>query len=825
MSTHWLLPSRRLVQDTYIAIRGCAHRPIFSITAVLSLALGIGLNAGIFALFDALVWRPYPVRDASALVNIYQQIRRGGSRSFEGYSNLVSYPEYQRYRAAATSFENLAAYHSAPGAIEATPSTPVQVGIVSCNYFETLRVRPQLGRLLMSDDCDSGGNDRTVVLSDRVWRNLFGASPAILGSSIRLRGALLTVVGVAEPNFSGIRWGRDDVWIPITVQPAVFADGRSDRLAEERLSWLWMVGRLRPGVDREMAQAELAVVGQHASAGDPERITTVSVADGSLYSEPGMRARVIQLSVALLAVSGVVILLVCINLLSLLSARSLTRRREVAVRLALGATRRALVGQFMLESVVLGLVGGTVGLVVASVVLRLVVAADQSGALAQASLSIGPRVIAYVLPLSVLCSFVFGLLPALQATRVDLAPSLRSADQTAGHWASQRFRRAVVTAEVAGCYLLLALAALFLRAVAEDNATDIGLRTDGIVAVGLRVGELGMDSVRASAAYEQLAGRLGSVSGVEGMALTDRVPFGNLRTADVESIDGKAKTWVVRQRVSPDYFRVLDVPLLSGRPLLEEDEQSGGDRPVVVSQWLAEVLWPGADPVGKRFRLQDVDSDARPYFIVVGVAENGRSVSVREGDPPMLYEPIGRGGAAEATLLVRASPAGEKAVLALVPALVREIDPILPVSVWRLRDRVAAAFSGTRLVAYVAGGLGLLAVLLAAIGIYGVVNYNAMQRTSEFGVRMALGASPGQILWMAARQGLLAVGMGLVAGIGMAAMGAKVMRSLVHGVSTVDPLVLGTMSIVVIALGSAAILVPAARMLRRDPTRALRTLG
>lgn len=200
MTTHWLLLSRQLVRDAYIAIRGFARRPVFSITAVLSLALGIGLNAGIFTLFDAIVWRPYPVRDASALVNIYQRIRRGGSRNFEGYSNLVSYPEYQRYRAAATSFEKLAAYSSAPGAIDATPSIPVQVGVVSCNYFETLRVRPQLGRLLMSDDCGSGGSDHTVVLSDRVWRNLVGASPAILGSSIRLRGTLLTVVGVAEPR-------------------------------------------------------------------------------------------------------------------------------------------------------------------------------------------------------------------------------------------------------------------------------------------------------------------------------------------------------------------------------------------------------------------------------------------------------------------------------------------------------------------------------------------------------------------------------------------------------------------------------------------------
>jgi predicted permease len=657
-----------------------------------------------------------------------------------------------------------------------------------------------------------------------VWRNLFGASPAILGTSIRLRGALLTVVGVAEPNFSGLSWGRDDVWIPMTVQPLVFADGRGDQLAEERLGWLWMVGRLRPGVDRERAQTELAVVGQHASAGDPGRITTVSVTKGSLFSQPAMRARAIQLSVALLAVSGVVILLVCINLLGLLSARSLTRRREVAVRLALGATRRALVGQFMLESVALGLLGGTVGLFVASVVSRLAVSADQTGALAQASLSIGPRVIAYVLPLSVLCSFLFGLLPALQATRIDLAPSLRSADQTAGHSASQRFRRAVVTVEVAGCYLLLALAALFLRAVAEDNATDIGIRTDDVVTVRLKLDELGMDSIRASAAYERLVGRLQRVPGVEGVALTDRLPFDFVSTADVESIDGKAKTWAIRQRVSPDYFRVLDVPLLAGRPFREEDQRSGGDRPVVVSQQMAQTLWPDASPIGKRFRLQNVDRNDRPYF-VVGVAKNGRSVAVREGDPPILYEPVGRTGALESTLLVRASPAGAKAILTLVPSLVREIDPTIPVSAGWLRDRVAAAFSGTRLVAYVAGGLGLLAVLLAAIGIYGVVNYSAVQRTSEFGVRMALGASPGQILWMAARQGLTAVGMGLVVGIGLAAMGATVMRSLVDGVNTIDPLVLGAMSVVVIALGGVAIVAPIGRMLRKDPTRALRTLG
>lgn len=825
MTTHWLLFFRRLARDTSIAIRGCARRPVFSITAVLSLALGIGLNAGIFALFDAVIWRPFPVRDASALVNVYQRIRHGGSRESVGYSNLVSYPEYQRYRAAATSFEGLAAYTSAPGAIDATPSIPVHVGIVSCNYFATLRVRPQLGRLLVNDDCGRRRDDHVVVLSDRAWRSLYGASPAILGKSIRLRGTLLTVVGVAEPSFGGISWGREDVWIPLTIQPAVFADGHGDRLAEERLSWLWMVGRLRPGVDRERAQAELAVVGQHASAGDSGRITTVSVTKGSLYSEPGMRARAIQLAVALLAVSSVVILLVCINLLSLLSARSLARRREVAVRLALGATRRALVGQFMIESVVLGLVGGTIGLSVASAVLRLAASADQSGALTQASLSVGPRVVAYVLPLSVLCSFVFGLLPALHATRLDLAPSLRSTDQTAGHSASQRFRRAVVTAEVAGCYLLLALAALFLRAVAEDNATDIGLRTEGVVTVRLGVGELGMDSSSASAAYESLAGRLSSVPGVESVALTDRVPFGYVSTVDVESMDGKAKSWAVRQRVSPNYFRTLEVPLLAGRPLLDEDERSGGDRPVVVSKWMADNLWPDSDPVGKRFRLQDVGSDARPYFVVVGVAANGRSVSVREGDPPMLYEPIGRGGATEATLLVRASSAGAKAVLTLVPSLVREIDPTLPVSAGRLDDSVAAAFSGTRLVAYVAGGLGVLAVLLAAIGIYGVVNYNAVQRTSEFGIRMALGASPARVLWMAARQGMIAVGVGLVAGVALAAMGAKVMRSLVHGVSTIDPLVLGTMSVVVMALGGVAIVVPIARMLRSDPTRALRAPG
>jgi predicted permease len=383
----------------------------------------------------------------------------------------------------------------------------------------------------------------------------------------------------------------------------------------------------------------------------------------------------------------------------------------------------------------------------------------------------------------------------------------------------------VVTAEVAGCYLLLALAALFLRAVAEDNATDIGIRTDGVVTIRLKLDELGMDSTRATAAYEQLMDRLRSVPGVEGVALTDRLPFDFVSTADVESMDGKARTWAIRQRVSPNYFRVLDVPLLAGRPLLERDERSGGDRPVVVSQHAAETLWPESSPIGKRFRLQDVDRDDRPYFVVVGVAKNGRTVAVREGDPPILYEPIGRAGALASTLLVRASPAGAKTILALVPSLVREIDPAVPVAAGWLGDRVNAAFSGTRLVAYLAGGLGLLAVLLATIGIYGVVNYSAVQRTSEFGVRMALGASPRQILWLAAHQGMLAVAMGLGVGIGLAVMGANVMRSLVHGVSAIDPLVLGAMSVVVIALGGAAIVLPIGRMLRKDPTRALRTLG
>jgi putative ABC transport system permease protein len=806
-------------------MRGFLRRPIFPITTILSLALGIGLNAGIFVLLDTVVWRPYPVRDASAVVNVYQQVRHGGSRNFEGYSNLVSYPEYRRYRAAATSFENLAAYKSARGAIEATPSMPVQVGIVSCNYFETLRVRPQLGRLLAGRDCDRGENDHTIVLSDRLWRSHFGASPAILGTTIRLRGTLLTVVGVAEPSFDGLIWGKEDVWIPITVQPAVFADGRGDKLAAERLGWLSMVGRLRPDVDRDRAQTELAVVGQHASAGDPGRTTIVSVTKGSLFSQPAMRSRAVQLSVALLAVSGVVLLIVCTNLLGLLSARSLTRRREVAVRFALGATRRALIGQFMIESIILGLIGGTVGLLIASAVSRLAISADQTGALAQASLSLGPRVIGYVLALSVLCAFLFGLLPALQATGIDLAPSLRSADQAAGHSASQRFRRTIVTVEVAGCYLLLALAALFLKAVAADNATDIGIRTDDVVAVHLKLDELGVDSIRAGAIYEQLMGRLRSVPGVEDVALTDRLPFDFVSTADVESMDGKAKTWAIRQRVSPEYFRVLGVPLLTGRRLLEEDERSGGDRPVVISEHMAETLWPTSSPIGKRFRMQDVSRYSRPYFVVVGVAKNGRTVAVREGDPPILYEPIGPTGALESTLLVRASPAGAKTILTLVPSLVHEMDPTIPVAVGWLSDRVSEAFSGTRLVAYAAGALGLLAVLLAAIGIYGVVNYSAVQRSSEFGVRMALGASPRQILWLAAHQGMLAVAMGLGVGVGLAVMGAKVMRSLVHGVSAVDPLVLGAMSVVVIALGGAAIVFPIGRMLRGDPTRSLRTLG
>ena len=820
-------PVEDLLRDLGYALRGARRNPGFALAAVVSLAVPIGLNTTIFTIVDSLLFRPLPVARPGELVDVYTSHPDG-----ERYSTSA-YQDYLDLRAGNDVFTDMAAHVPMSAAVRVDETGRFVMGeAVTGNYFEFLGVQPALGRMLVPDD-DRPGAARVAVISDGLWDRAFGRDPGVVGRSFRIRSQPYLVAGVAPPGFAGmLPLFGPDLWIPMTWidDVARMTFGPRDETGSERggNGRTYIKGRLRDGVTLAGADASLDVIMAGLAAADPDagedrRVTLTRTKNAGL--PPGTAGPATVIGAAGLMLVGVVLLVACANVMGMLLARATARRREIGVRLAVGASRGRLVRQLLAESLVLSCLGAGAGLALAWGLLR---------TLAPAELSLGPfaftfefvldaRAFLFTSALAAGAGVAAGLVPALRATRPNLVRDLNGAVAVA-RAGGQRWvlRDALVALQLAVTVPLLVLAGLLARSLVVVGVSP-GFDPDRVAVVGADLGEIGYEADRADGFLRTAIERVESMPGVEAASLASTVPLDAMNNPEsvlVSGLHGPGDRGAPLDSVavSADYFATLGVPLLQGRTFTAADTRES-PRVAIVSEAMARRFWPAETPIGQRFRLGTWDG---PDYEVVGVSAD---YQVRtESEEPASYLHLAAAQHPRPLMLLLARTDGDAA--ALSAAIRRELRRMEPEVFFfhqgnTLRETASAAMLPARVAATVASASGIVALVLGAIGLYGVVAYLVLRRTREFAVRAALGAGSGTLLRLVlatgARVAVLGAGAGAVltfAVTGLASQAAP-------GISVADPVVWAGVLLLIVGVIAAAHVGPARRILRLDLARAL----
>ncbi|HLL75964.1 MAG TPA: ABC transporter permease [Pyrinomonadaceae bacterium] len=813
-----------IFQDLRYGLRAFAKSPGFTAVAVVALAVGIGANATIFSFVNAMLLRPMVgVAEPERLVAVYT------SDYSSGLYGASSFPDYMDFRAQSDAFEGLAAFQTAVANLAAPgDETPERArGLyVTGNFFEVLGVRPAAGRLFNDQDDAAPGANPFVVLSHAIWRGRFGADPSVVGRALSLDGRPYTVVGVAAESFKGLQLGETaQFWLPVSMLPESVLSGRGNRGFE-------LVGRLKPGVTAGQAQAQVSGVFARLAAAYPEtnlgtlerpdQPRPVAVLPQTLLG-PGQREDVQALSLLLLAAVGFVLLIACANVANLLLARAASRRREIAIRLALGASRLRLVRQLVTESLVLALAGGALGLVVSLWTSDLLPSFFTGEDTSLLDLSVDGRVLGFTLGVSVVTGLLFGLAPALQSTRAGLTAGLKDEGGMMPA-AGRRFglRGLLVVAQVALSLVLLAGAGLFIRSLRNAVTFDPGFDADRLLLATLEIRGGQLSKEEGAQLYRELQERVAALPGVGGVTYTRVVPLGGggqRRNIFIEGYQPRPNedTELNTNVVGPDYFRTMGIPLVEGRDFGPQDtEKSPGV--VVVNEELARRYFPGQSPVGKRLRT----NSEGPYLEIVGVARTVKYRDLREQPLPFVYIPLAQEYQRGMTLVARTD--GDP--LSLAPAVsgaMAEIDRRLPLfNVRTMASYVSAGLAADRMIAVMLGLFASAALALAAVGIYGVLAYSVAQRTREIGIRLALGAQRADILRLVVGQGMALVLVGAGLGLVLALVLGRLFAGLLFGVGASDPSTLAAITLLLTAVALLACYLPARRATKVDPMEALR---
>jgi predicted permease len=813
-----------VLQDVRYGFRMLARSPGFTAVAVVSLALGIGVNTAIFSLFNAVLIRPVPV--------VGEQSRLVWLRA------PSSYPDYQDYREQARGFEGMAAATGTRDFSLTRGGEPEMVRgeFVTANYFEVLGVGAQSGRTFLEEE----GREPApvVVLSHDLWRTRFGADPALVGRQVTLNGLGFTVVGVAPERFVGTEVGLNrDLWVPLSTEPLLNPQvaGRmetgegADILRRRNTHWLAVFGRLGAGVTREQAGAELGGIARRVAEAqrgrvDHETLRRVELLSMSGGMDPRDQEEALPVAGVVMGVVGIVLLIACANIAGLLVARAAARRRETAIRQALGAGRARLVRQWLTESVLLGLLGGAFGLLLALWANDLLLFYAHQTPLAALDLRLDYRVLTFALCVSVGSGVVFGLAPALQASRLDIVTALKTEDALARASSRRsRLRAAFVTAQVTLSVVLLVCAGLFIRSLQSAHTIDPGFRVERALTVPVDLGLLRYGAEEGRGFYRELLARVESQPGVEGASLVRFAQLGFSFAQGQVFAEGRASAVgdglsAGFNVVGPRYFRTMNTTLVRGRDFTEADRE-GAPAVAVVNETLAASLWPGEDPLGKRLSFEGAGG---PFLEVVGVARDGKYRSLGDRPRPYLFRPLMQSYEPRMTLVVRTK--GEPLALAgAVREQLRALDANLPLGeVKTLEEQFELSLLPARAAAWTLGSFGLLALALAAIGVYGVVSYTVAQRTREIGVRMALGAGRADVLRLVLGEGLSVVGVGLAVGLLLAFAATRLVEGFLYGVGATDPLTFAGVPLVLGAIALVAGYLPARRATRVDPLVALR---
>jgi predicted permease len=810
--------------DLRHAIRLLVRNPLFTLVAALSLGLGIGANSALFSMFNSLLWRPLPVESPDRLAVAYT--RTADATFYDGFS----YPEFQDY-AAAKVFQDLAAYTLVECAVGAPGQEAARIygEAVSGTFFQVVKPRLQLGRGFRPEEGSTIGRDPVVVLGHRLWQRRFQGNPSIVGRSITLNNQPFTVVGVAAPEFHGVFavYFFSDFWVPLTMMPRL-EPAYASAMQSRDMRQVRLIGRLPAGGTVQQAQVAMQTVAARLATAYPGTNRGVKA---HVFRELDTRPEVEIASAAngvamlFLGVTALVLLIACANVANLLLARAGARRKEIAMRAALGASRWQIVRQLLVESLLLSLLAGAAGLAIGSAAAGLVASAQVSTDIPLIfEFHTDLRVVLFTLGASLLAGVAFGLLPALRASRGDLVPALKDGAATGPRRRRLTLSNGLVVAQVAASLMLLIVAGLCLKSIGGARTIDPGFNTAHRVLFNFSPSLVGYDDARSARFYQVLLDRVRRLPSVEAATAAHFVPLdynsggGDIVIEGRATQPGKEKFQTLASTVDDQYFRTLGTPVRQGRAFTERDTSSS--LPVaIVNETFARTIWPGQNPIGRRLQYDLPDG---PFLEVVGVAADGKYRQLTEAPRPYLYLPFAQRHQYRATVVV--TYRGDLATaVASMRREVTAIDPAMPIFEVKTMDQfLERAMMAPRMSAMLAAPAGVLAALIAALGLYGVMAYSVSRRTREVGIRMAVGAAPLNIVRMVMRQGMGLAAIGLVAGIVLALLGTRFIAILLFGVTPTDPLVFFGVPLLLAAVAALACYIPARRAIKVDPLTALR---
>jgi predicted permease len=860
-----------LIRDLRYAFRGLARSPLFTSVALLSIALGIGANTAIFTLVDEVLLRQLPVKDPGQLVLF------NGARNHYGNNsggNMLSFPMYEDFR------DNFVERGSAPplprvslpvangapalkifSGMFARRPIAMNVGVdgqtervpgelVSGTYFQVLGVSAAIGRVIVPDD-DKRGDGPVAVLSYDYWRTRFGADPKVVGQTITVNNNKLTIIGVSQAGFDGVDIGYvPNIRVPVLMKAQMTPNW--DDVDNRRSRWVNVFGRLEPGVTRDQAKAALqpyfhGILEQEvldaAFSGTTEYTRAeflkgqVDLLEAAQGRSP-IRQQLSQPLWLLLGIVGGVLLIACANVASLLIARATSRQKEIAVRLALGASRSRIVGQLLVESVLLAAIGGVLGLVIAAWTTRFLLGfLPVSDTPHVISGSIDHRVLVFNFALSLVTGLVFGLVPALRSTRPNLAPTLKdTVGAVVGGSGGVRLRKGLVVAQVMVSVLLLIGAGLFIRSLRNLRTLDLGLKTENLIAFNLAPTLNGYTSLRSKQFEKQVADRVAATPGVTGVAFAQMgLLEGNEwdSSMSVEGYDAKPGESMnpYCNAVSPGYFKALGIPLIAGRDFNERDARFLPNDPkaqlpsyqvAIVNESYAKHYFGDRSPLGYHIGFGTNPGTKTPIEII-GVVKDAKYTGVRDDIPRQVFFAFMENDGANSAVMYVRTTSQPDAAFGGIRQIVRQLDTNIPIYNLRtMEHQMDQSLLNDRLIATLSTAFGVLATILAVIGLYGVMAYTVARRTREIGVRMALGAVPGDVIWLVMREVLLLVGSGLALGL-IASWGlSRVVSSQLYGITGGDPLTIAGACLVLASVAAIAGYIPARRATRVNPVLALR---
>jgi putative ABC transport system permease protein len=798
-----------LLQDLRFAVRTFSKQPSFTLVAIITLALGIGANSAIFSIINGVLLKSLPFKEPENVVKLWEFIPGG----FQG---TVSVPNLKDWREQNSVFSQIAAYQFQNFGLQ-SKDTPerVQAATVSPEFFDVLGMQPQLGRTIAEGE-DQQGKHRVAVLSHQLWQSKFAGDADIIGKPILLGGENFTVIGVMPAS---LRYPSrtTDLWVPLVISP--------QQAASRGSHWLFGLARLKPGVTFQQAQEEMSGIARHIEEQYPDQQTNRGVL--LIQAQEEMVRRIRPALLVLLVAVGFVLLICCTNVANLLLARATTRRREIAIRLALGAGRLRLLRQLLTESALLSLLGAGLGLFIAYWGVQLLVKLA-TGILPRADeVTLDGRVVLFTLGLGLLTAVIFGLAPALQAIKADVQSDLKGSSAATGNQQRNWLRSLLVVGEVAAALVLLIGASLLMKSFVRLQQTESGLQSKNVLTAGIALPDSKYKTAKEIGQFhQQMLEKVSALPGVQSAGIISKLPLQEWGYNGSIQIEGQAplplnrNSFIEFRAVSPDYFNALGIQLRAGR-LLNNSDQAGTLQSVLINETMARQFFPDQDAVGKFIIISDSDK-----YQIVGIVGDVKQSGLTQASRPEMYWPYTQSPDTSLTinvsLVVRTSAAPTELTSAIRNAVLA-VDPAQPIyNVQTMEEVIAASVSDRRLNTLLLTLFAGIALLLALIGVYSVMSYMVVQNTREIGIRMALGARAQDILRLVIGQGAVLTSIGISIGIGLSLGLTRMLESLLYNISSTDPLTFVMTPVLLLGVAFLACWIPARRATRVDPMIALR---